>query len=252
MHVLLRMLWNLALLHCRIVSRTFSKIPRKTRLTLSHSFQNPLANTSNLASNQVLLALWYLPMAIAGLVCCVLVEPLLHTVNMKMLLLITGLLWIAGPVILSVSPLPLNYWANAFPSVLCATAGINLTFTISIVYLTAVQPAESQGLCGAMCSIFLGLAFAFSLPIGQIVMTKVSGTNWMIDAPIDEAAYDADDRSSMILGYRAAFIYAAVSAGLGLILCLFGVSIPKALRVGKEDDEVEDDRRSNDAETQSL
>jgi hypothetical protein len=54
------------------------------------------------------------------------------------------------------------------------------------------------------------------------------------------------------LGYRAAFIYAAVSAGLGLILCLFGVSIPKALRVGKEDDEVEDDRRSNDAETQSL
>jgi len=74
----------------------------------------------------------------------------------------------------------------------------------------------------------------------------------MIHAPTDEAAYDADDRSSMILGYRAAFIYAAVSAGLGLILCLFGVSVPKALRVGEKDDKGNDDRRSNDAEMQRL
>jgi hypothetical protein len=74
----------------------------------------------------------------------------------------------------------------------------------------------------------------------------------MIDTPTDEAAYDAHDRSSMILGYRAAFIYAAVSAGLGLVLCLFGVSIPKALRVGHEDDKDDDDQRSNDAEMQSF
>ena len=252
MHVFLRLLWYLALLHRRIVSQIFPTISLNTRPTTDPSFQNPLANNSNLASNQVLLALWYLPMAIAGLICCILVEPLLHAVHMKMLLLITGLLWIAGPVILAVSPLPLNYWANAFPSVLCATAGINLTFTISIVYLTAVQPSELQGLCGAMCSIFLGLAFAFSLPIGQIVMTKVSGRNWMIDAPTERTAYDEDDRRSMIEGYRAAFIYAAVSAGLGLILCLCGVSIPKALRAGKEPEKHEDDRRSNDAEMQSL
>ena len=151
MHVLLRLLWDLAVLHRRVVSRTFDTKSQDSRLTTHRSFQNPLANTSNLASNQITLALWYLPMAIAGLICCILVEPLLHTVNMKMLLLITALLWIAGPVILAVSPLPLNYWANAFPSILCATAGINLTFTISIVYLTAVQPPESQGLCGAMC-----------------------------------------------------------------------------------------------------
>ena len=250
MHVLLCLLWYLAILHRRIVSQTPSDTS-SDQTDNYFSFQNPLANTSNLASNQVLLALWYLPMTIAGLVCCILIEPLLHAVHMKMLLVITALLWIAGPVILAVSPLPLDYWANAFPSVLCATAGINLTFTISIVYLTAVQPAESQGLCGAMCSIFLGLAFAFSLPIGQIVMTKVSGTNWMIDAPMDEAAYDDDDRNSMILGYRAAFIYAAVSAGLGLILCLFGVRIPKTLQVGNEVDK-SDDELSNDAEMQSL
>ena len=201
------------------------------------SFQNPLANSSNLHNNQIILALWYLPMAIAGLVCCVAVEPLLHAVHMKILLIGTACLWIAAPVTLIASSLPLNYWANAFPSILFATAGINLTFTISIVYLTTVQPPELQGLCGAMCSIFLGLAFAFSLPIGQIVMTKVSGKNWMMDSPTDDSAYDDNDRQSMIIGYRAAFVYATVSAGLGLGLCVFGVSIPKALRRnGKEDD----------------
>jgi MFS family permease len=202
-------------------------------------------NTLNLANEQVTLALWYLPMAIAGLVCCVIVEPLLHAVHMKLLLVVTACIWIAAPTILAASPLPLSYWAYAFPSVLCATAGINLTFTISIVYLTAVQPPESQGLCGAMCSIFLGLAFAFSLPIGQIIMTKVSGRNWMADAPDDRSAYDEVDRQSMILGYRAAFVYAAVSAGLGLVLCAFGVSVPIVLR--KESNEAKDDTESSQA-----
>lgn len=198
------------------------------------SFQNPLVNTSNLAEEQVTLALWYLPMAIAGLVCCVAVEPLLRAFHLKLLLIITACIWIAAPTILAASPLPLNYWANAFPSVLCATLGINLTFTISMVYLTAVQPAELQGLCGAMCSIFLGLAFAFSLPIGQIIMTKVSGRNWMIDAPEELSAYGENDRQSMVVAYRAAFIYAAVSAAVGLVLCVFGVSVPRASDIGQE------------------
>jgi MFS family permease len=202
-------------------------------------------NTSNLANEQVTLALWYLPMVVAGLVCCIIVEPLLHAVHMKLLLIVTACIWIAAPTILAASPLPLSYWANAFPSVLCATAGINLTFTISIVYLTAVQPSELQGLCGAMCSIFLGLAFAFSLPIGQIIMTKVGGRNWMADAPNDQSTYDENDRQSMISGYRAAFVYAAVSAGLGLVLCVFGVSVPGRLR--KEDNEAKDDSDSSSA-----
>lgn len=181
-------------------------------------------------------------MAIAGLICCVTVEPLLHVFHLKLLLIITACIWIAAPTILAASPIPLSYWSNVFPSVICATIGIDLTFTISMVFLTAAQPSEWQGLCGAMCSIFLGLAFAFSLPIGQIIMTKVSGRNWMIDAPKELSAYDDDDRQSMVSGYRAAFIYAAVSAGVGLLLCVFGVSMPQAPRVGKGTPEKEEER----------
>jgi hypothetical protein len=218
----------------------------QTRLINYSSFQNPLANTSNLAREQTTLALWYLPMAIAGLVCCVTVEPLLRSVHLKTLLVLTSCIWIAAPTILAASPLPLHYWASAFPSVLCATVGINLTFTISMVYLTAVQPAELQGLCGAMCSIFLGLAFAFSLPIGQIIMTKTSGRNWMTVAPETRSVYGGDNRRSMTLGFRAAFVYAAISAGLGLCLCVFGVNVPDVLRRGRERD-VKDDTEGSQA-----
>lgn len=53
----------------------------------------------------------------------------------------------------------------------------------------------------------------------------------MIDAPRGAAAYDEDDRRSMVLGYRASFIYAAISAGLGLVLCALGVKIPSVLSI---------------------
>lgn len=62
----------------------------------------------------------------------------------------------------------------------------------------------------------------------------------MIDAPKERSSYDEDDRQSMILGYRAAFVYAAVSAGLGLGLCVFGVSVPDVLRKAKKRDAKED------------
>ena len=80
---------------------------------------------------------------------------------------------------------------------LCATAGINFTYTLSIIFLCSVQPPAYQGLCGAFCSILLGLAFAFSLPIAQIVMTQVSGSNWIME---DAAPLGSSQEAKTLLG----------------------------------------------------
>lgn len=125
-------------------------------------------------------------------------------------------------------------WSTVFPSMLCATIGINFTFTISIVFLSSVQKSEYQGLVGAICSILLGLAFAFSLPIAQIVMTQVSGSNWIMDGP---APLGSSAEEDMLLGYSSAFLYATVSAGLGLAVCAVLVRIPRPERVGRTDGE---------------
>lgn len=122
----------------------------------------------------------------------------------------------------------MRQWSTVFPSMLCATIGINFTFTISIVFLSSVQKLEYQGLCGAICSILLGLAFAFSLPIAQIVMTQASGQNWIIT---DAAALGASVNADLRFGFRTAFIYATVSAGLGLVICALFVRIPKPTRM---------------------
>ena len=185
-----------------------------------------------MADSQLTLALWYLPMAIGGLICCFATPPFLQAVPAKLLLLTTAILWIIAPVLLIVAHRPLAYWPFVFPSILCATAGINLTFTISLVFLSALQPPHLQGLCGAICSMFLGLAFAFGLPLAQIIMQAVSGTNWIINGALGADASEPEV-GSMVEGFRAAFIYAAVSAGVGLAICVFFVRMPK-LVAGKK------------------
>lgn len=209
------------------------------------SFQAPLVIPGNQPTDKHKLALLYLPMGIVGLTCCFAGEPMLHAMPPTLLLFLVSLAWVAAPLILAAVPTPINYvsrtqawhrtvarpnhihsqWSTIFPSMLCVTAGINLTFNISITFLSEIQKPEYQGLCGAICSILLGLAFAFSLPIAQIVMTRVSGSDWTM---YDLALLGPLSHDVMLLGYRSAFIYATVSAGVGMVLCtlLVRISIP--------------------------
>jgi MFS family permease len=96
-------------------------------------FQSPSATGTSEGIQGVTLALWYVPTALGGLILCVAGGALLHIVPIMALLLISGLAWIAAPLLLALCPLPMNYWAFVMPSMLCATAGIDLTFTVSVV-----------------------------------------------------------------------------------------------------------------------
>nr|POE72194.1 putative mfs-type transporter [Quercus suber] len=164
----------------------------------------------------IILALWYLPTAVGGLVLCVVSSMALHIMPIQVLLIISGLSWVGAPLLLAVSPLPLDYWKATFPSMLCATLGIDMTYTITCVFFSAVQPLKFQGLSGAVCSILVNLAMSFSLPISEMVKgaaergrsteTMADSTNW---------------------GYRAAFLYAVATAGVGLIIAVLFVRIPR-------------------------
>lgn len=66
----------------------------------------------------------------------------------------------------------------------------------------------------------------------------------MIDVPRDTVAYDENDRSSMNLGYRASFMYAAVSVGLGFVLCVLVINIPSVLSTGQRRREQSDSAKA--------
>ena len=173
----------------------------------------------------ITLALWYTPAAVGGIFFCVVGGALLHIIPIKLLLIVSGLAWVAAPLILALCPLPLNYWAHVMPSALCATIGIDLTFTISTAFLSSSQPLRYQGLAGAVCSVLVNLAMSFSLSISEIVQNKAQS---MITTEDFADVLDAAEKSS-IWGMRATFIYAAASAGVGLLIVVCFVRISRSV-----------------------
>jgi MFS family permease len=206
-------------------------------------FQSPFATGKENGVQGVTLALWYVPTALGGLALCVVGGALLHIVPILMLLLISAVAWIGAPLLLALCPLPMNYWAFVMPSMLCATAGIDLTFTISVVFLSAVQPLKHQGLAGAVSSILVNLAMSFSLSISEIVSIKAQSTITMPDAASHQWTSAALRRAHR--GSQAALIYAAASAGLGLVVSILFVRISRSRVNTKPADEEQPKEKSS-------
>lgn len=172
------------------------------------------ASSGNAVSG-IEMALWYLPTAIGGIVLCVSSSAMLHVVHPRMILLVSAVAWIGAPLLLALAPLPLNYWGFVLPSMLCATIGLDLTYTLTLIYLSSCHPMTYQGLSGAMASSLINLGMSFALPIAQIAMKKARDA---VKVPAGDTFAEYD---SINLGFRAAFFYGVASAAIGLIIAPF-------------------------------
>lgn len=192
------------------------------------SFISPSSTTDPESVKGIMLSLYYTPMAIGGIVFCIVGSSLLHIVPIKILLLISGLAWIAAPLIFAVGPVPLNYWSEVLPSMICGTLGIDLTFVIAAIFLSSSQPLKFQGVAGAVSSTLVNLAMSFSLPISLIVK----------EAAADRVAGGSKDPT--LWGFRAAFFYGAASAACGMLVVIFFVRISRSVFSGEKKHEDEE------------
>jgi hypothetical protein len=188
------------------------------------SLVSPSATTDPESVKGIMLSLYYTPMAVGGMVFCVVGSSLLHIVPIKLLLVVSGLAWISAPLIFAVGPVPLYYWSEVLPSMICGTLGIDLTFTIAAIFLSSSQPLKFQGVAGAVSSILVNVAMSFSLPISLIVKEAAAAhvASDTIDSKVDATLW----------GFRAAFIYGAASAACGLIIVIFFVKISRSVFSG--------------------
>lgn len=67
---------------------------------------------------------WYVPMALGGCIISTFGGFVLHLLPGTILIIIAGASWIIAPLLFAIAPQGANYWAYIFPSMICATVGI--------------------------------------------------------------------------------------------------------------------------------
>jgi hypothetical protein len=111
---------------------------------------------------------WFAPMITGGLILSTLGGFVLHIIPGTVLLIVSGLGWVGAALLFALAPQDANFWAFVFPSMICATIGIDLTYNISNIFITSNMPSERQGLAGALINSVLHLGIATLLGFSDV------------------------------------------------------------------------------------
>ncbi|KAF3797700.1 Drug resistance protein [Colletotrichum gloeosporioides] len=122
----------------------------------------------------LLTAVWYVPMILGGLVIGTVGGFTLHLLPGRVLLAISGTGNLLSVLLFAIMPDNPNYWAYVFPSMICGTIGIDITYTVSNVFITTNLPAYRQGTAGALINSLLFLGISFFLGIGDVAVGQTS------------------------------------------------------------------------------
>ena len=152
---------------------------------------------------------WYVPMCAGGVFISVVGGYVLHLISGTLLMLIAGLAWIINSILFAVAPEDANYWAYIFPSMVCATIGIDILFNVANIFITTNLSSKRQGLAGALINTLLYIGIAFLIAFAGVVQTKTA---------------DLGLRKS----YQAVFWYQLACAGTAFVILGAFVRIRKA------------------------
>jgi hypothetical protein len=97
---------------------------------------------------------WYTLIAAGGCLISIFGGYVLHLLSGTILLIIAGSAWKIAPLLFAIAPVDANYWEYIFPSMVCATTGIDITFNVCNIYITTSTPHDQQGFAGAIVAFF--------------------------------------------------------------------------------------------------
>ncbi|RMZ84144.1 hypothetical protein DV738_g530, partial [Chaetothyriales sp. CBS 135597] len=163
-------------------------------------------------------AAWYLPMLIGGLIFAMGAGLIMHAVSGFLLLSISAAGSIIAELLLAIVPVGASYWRWILPAMICATIGIDLSFTVLAVFVTTVLPRHHQGIGGGLLNSVLQLGVALCLGFGDILQTYTVERSPKSDKP--EATLRRSYQHTFWLGFAVAC--------LALVLIIVFGRIPKA------------------------
>jgi len=122
-----------------------------------------------MGASPLLVVAWYTPMALGGILISTFGGLILHLLSGTILIYVAGTSFIIAPLLFAIAPVNANYWAYVFPSMICATIGIDVTFNVANIFITTSLPRKDQGLAGALIMLLLHLGIAVCLGFADIV-----------------------------------------------------------------------------------
>ncbi|KAI9763359.1 MAG: hypothetical protein M1840_000551 [Geoglossum simile] len=112
---------------------------------------------------------WFTPMALGGCIISTVGGLVFHLFPGTILILIAGTAWVIAPLLFAVAPVGANFWVYTFPSMICGTIAIDMTFNITNIFITTSLPQKQQGLAGALINSLMHLGIAFFLGLADVV-----------------------------------------------------------------------------------
>lgn len=153
---------------------------------------------------------WFSPMVVGGLIITAVEGFILHLVPGRILLIISGFGAVGSQLLPALIPEGGNYWAWIFPSCICATIGIDISYTVMTVFITTALPSARQGLAGGLINSILQLGIALCLGFSDMIQ-----------------AFTIDEQG-MRQSYKNTFWFGVAAAGLSLIIMSIWGEIPEA------------------------
>ncbi|KAI1385374.1 MFS general substrate transporter [Hypoxylon trugodes] len=187
-------------------------------------------------------AAWFIPLAAGGFIIAMTGGFVLHIFSGQILLIISGLGYVIcvllfplipaqdGPDKLSSSHI---YWAYIFPSMICGTIGIDITYNVTNVFATTAMPRRLQATAAGWIISLGYLGMAFWLGVAELAISSWSRSH-------------ADENPTLRERYQIGFW-----TGLGLA----GVTLACAVtaRIGQAAAELtadeKDEMKHNEAES---
>ncbi|KAG9251122.1 drug resistance protein [Emericellopsis atlantica] len=134
-----------------------------------------------LGTTPILAAAWFTPMAVGGIILAIAGGLILHILPGKLLMTISGIGFLLSGLLFAVIPAQSEsgqsrsfiYWAYVFPAMICSTIGIDITYTVTNIFITTSMPRKSQAAASGLINSLLYLGMAFWLGIGELAVSTV-------------------------------------------------------------------------------
>ncbi|KAI0377189.1 MFS general substrate transporter [Hypomontagnella monticulosa] len=132
-----------------------------------------------LHTTPLLTAAWFIPLALGGFILAITGGFVLHILSGQILLIVSGVGYVISVLLFplisaqeaSKGPTSHTYWAYVFPSMVCTTIGIDITYNVTNVFVTTAMPRRYQATAAGLITSLGYLGMAFWLGVAELAVS---------------------------------------------------------------------------------